>query len=284
MEERPVHLQMPLVADHQAAEVAQPGERPLHFPSPPVSPQLPSVLGLWPPAVLAVRAGHLDAPSGQPLTQRVAVVAPIEDQPLGLRGGPTARRDVDLIERRLQQLDLRLAGRVEVACQRKTFTIDHHHPLRALALLGLADPGPPFFAGANDPSAKHSSQQMRPSAFISSRNALHASSQMPRSSHSASRRQQVEGEGYPCGRAFQRPPLRSTQRMPSTTGRLGTGLGPPLGDGSGSGSSGASVSHISSVSSGWRMSMVRLRAMAHLLISGCTTQPTAGRFFTIDQL
>lgn len=72
--------------------------------------------------------------------------------------------------------------------------------------------------------------------------------------------------------------------MPSTTGRLGTGLGPPLGEGSGSGSSGASFSHISSVSSGWRMSMVRLRAIAHLLIHRCTTQPTAARFFTAAQL
>ena len=36
--------------------------------------------------------------------------------------------------------------------------------------------------------------------------------------------------------------------MPSTTGRLGTGFGPPLGEASGSGSSGMSFSHISSVS------------------------------------
>src|SRR4051794_19976943 len=48
------------------------------------------------------------------------------------------------------------------------------------------------------------------------------------------------GEGFPLGRAFHRPPLRSTRRMPSTTGRLGIGSGPPPGDGSGSGSSGAS--------------------------------------------
>jgi hypothetical protein len=58
------------------------------------------------------------------------------------------------------------------------------------------------------------------------------------------------------GKAFQRPPLRSTQRMPSTTGRLGTGFWPPPGEACGSGSSGASLSQASSVSSGSGISMV----------------------------
>jgi len=53
--------------------------------------------------------------------------------------------------------------------------------------------------------------------------------------------------------------------MPSTTGRLGTGVGPPLGDGCGSGRTCESKAHWSSVSSGWRMLMTRLRAMTHLL-------------------
>lgn len=68
--------------------------------------------------------------------------------------------------------------------------------------------------------------------------------------------------------------------MPPTTGRLGAGLGPPSGEATGAGGWGAILAPISSVSSGWRMSMVRLRAMVHFLSLGCTTQRPGGRFFT----
>jgi hypothetical protein len=45
---------------------------------------------------------------------------------------------------------------VKVVSQRKTPAVDHHHPLRALAPLGLADRGAPFLAGAKLPSINDS--------------------------------------------------------------------------------------------------------------------------------
>lgn len=83
MIERPVYREIPLVPDDHPAEVAQPGERPLHLPSPPVLSELSPVLRLRLHPFLAMRADHLDALGRQPLPQRVTVVAPVEDHPLG---------------------------------------------------------------------------------------------------------------------------------------------------------------------------------------------------------
>jgi hypothetical protein len=47
---------------------------------------------------------------------------------------------------------------VKVVSQRKTRAVNHHHPLRSLAPLGLAHGGAPFFAGAKLPSRKDSLQ------------------------------------------------------------------------------------------------------------------------------
>lgn len=65
--------------------------------------------------------------------------------------------------------------------------------------------------------------------------------------------------------------------MPSTTGRLGIDLGPSRDDRSGSGNSGASLSHGSSFSSGSGMSIVRLRAMLHLRVRGVLRSRWPGR-------
>src|SRR5262249_44740748 len=174
--------------------------------------------------------------------------------------------------------------RAEVTCQRNSLTIDHHHPLRTLATLGFADAIAPFFAGAKDPSAKHSSQSRRPWSCSVSRKSRQASSHTPCSSHSARRRQQVEADGYPSGNAFQRAPFRRTQRIPSTTGRLGTGLGPPFGDAAGSGSTIDSSSHCSSLSSGWRMSITRFLAMEHLRVRRrCFTNSKCLRHYQLRQ-
>src|SRR5438270_6237906 len=255
------------VPDDQPAEVPQPGERPLDRPPPLVPPQLPPVLrGRLLPA-LAVRADQVDVPlHQQPAPQWVAVVPLVAHQPPRPRrlDGALRRPHVDVVQSRLQQFHLRRRGAGEVTCQRYTFTIDHHHPLRTLAPLGLADPGAPFFAGAKLPSAKHSSQRSRPCSSSVSRKARHTSSQTPSSSQSRSRRQQVEYDGYPRGRAFHRAPLRSTHRMPSTTARLGVGFGPPADDPESSGSDGTSFSHCPSVNSGSGMSMTRRRMRTSL--------------------
>src|SRR6185437_12579500 len=62
----------------------------------------------------------------------------------------------------LDQLYFRGRRAVQVVSQRNTLAVDHHHPLRALAAFGFADPVAPFLAGAKLPSMKLSLQSSRP--------------------------------------------------------------------------------------------------------------------------
>jgi len=92
MKEGSVHEGVPFIADHQAAEVAQPGEGALDPPAPAVATKLPTVLGL---GSLAVSAGGTDQfPPAfvQGLAQGIGVVGFVCDHPLWLtrrwrRGG-----------------------------------------------------------------------------------------------------------------------------------------------------------------------------------------------------
>ncbi len=74
-------------------------------------------------------------------------------------------------------------------------------------------------------------------------------SQIPRSSQSRSRRQQVAGEGNSSGKSCQRAPLRRIHRIPSSTLRSLAGGLPPRGRRGRFGSKGRIFSHWASVSS-----------------------------------
>jgi hypothetical protein len=60
-DEAEVVERMALVADHEAAKVAQPGEEPFHLPVALVAAQLSAILGFGSLAVAAMRSDHLDA-------------------------------------------------------------------------------------------------------------------------------------------------------------------------------------------------------------------------------
>jgi hypothetical protein len=136
---------------------------------------------------------------------------------------------------------------VKVVSQRKTRAVDHHHPLRSLAPLGLADPGAPFFAGAKLPSRKASLQMICCRLLSSPRKVRQIFSQTSCSSQSRNLRQQVEGEGDSSGKSRQRAPLPKTHKMPSSALRSGAGGRPPRGRDGRLGSNGRSFSHWASV-------------------------------------
>jgi hypothetical protein len=135
-----------------------------------------------------------------------------------------------------------------VVSQRKTFAVDHHHPLRALAPLGFADTCAPFFAGAKLPSAKASLQSNWPRSSSSARKARQARSHTPCSSQRRSRRQHVDGLGYHRGRSFHGAPVRKIQRIPSKTLRLSIHGRPPRLDRFGLGNNDSICCHCRSVS------------------------------------
>jgi hypothetical protein len=251
MKEGLVNRERAVVAHHQSAEVAEPREGSFHGPTPSVAAQRPAILGPRLAPILAMRSNQLDASHSQLFSQRIAVVAAVGNQAERLLSRPPGSMPAsyaDRGERRLNEFDLRRGRSVKVVSQRKTLAVNHHHPLRTLAPLGLADSAAPFFAGAKLPSIKDSLHFNCWRSFNSPRKARQISSQTSRSSQSRSLRQQVEGEGNSSGRSCQRAPLRKIHKMPSSTLRSFAGGRPPRGRGGRLGSKGRIFSHWVSVS------------------------------------
>jgi hypothetical protein len=251
MKEGLINRQRSVVTHDQSAEVPDPGEGAFHDPSPLVAPQSPTVLRRRFTAILAMRGDQLGAASSPLLTQRIAVVAAVTDEtrqflsrPAGSMPSPYADRR----QRRLDEFDLRRGSRVKGVSQRKTRAVDHPHPLRPLAPLGLADSGAPFLAGAKLPSKNDSLHFNCWRSFSSPRKARQISSQISCSSQSRNLRQQVEGAGNSSGKSCQRAPLRKIHKMPSSTLRSFAGGRPPRGRGGRLGSKGRIFSHWASIS------------------------------------
>src|SRR5215469_9367097 len=231
MKESVIHTELAIVSDDQSAKVSQPGKRPFDFPSTPVATERAAVVEGKRPAVFAMRTDQQYASIDQAPTQRIAVVAAIGDHSQGalLRSARSASRNADCIERGLGEgyFAGRRAG--QLACQRNTLAVDHHHPLCALSTLGFADSVAPFLAGAKLPSRKLSSQSKRPRWSSSDRKARQMRSQTPCSSQRRSRFQQtLPLTPISRGMSRQRAPVLSTQRIPSSTTRLSFGGRPRL--------------------------------------------------------
>src|SRR2546425_49561 len=252
MKDAGITRQRAVVAPHQSAEVAEPGEGAFPRPPPLIAPQRPAVLRRGLATILAMRNDQLDAAPGQLLAQRVTVVATVGDEAFRLlprTAWPMLPSYADRGECRLRQPDLRRGSRVKVVSQRNTRAVDHHHPLRPLAPLGFADSAAPFFAGAKLPSRNASLHFNCWRSFNSPRNARQISSQTSCSSQSRSRRQQVEGDGNSSGKSCQRAPLRRIHKMPSSTLRSSARGRPPRGRLGRFGSKGWILAHWASVSS-----------------------------------
>src|ERR1700682_5793770 len=241
-----------IVANHQAAKVAEPSQGAFHFPATPVPAQRPAILGARLPAIPAMRRHQFDPSCRQPLAQRIAVVGAIGNHTPRFLAWPSPAMSpgyVDRRERFFRQLDLVGRCRVKLLSQRNTLAVDHHHPLRALAPLGFSDFRAPFFAGAKLPSRNDSLQFSCSRWFSSAKNARQMVSQPPCSSQSRSLRQQVAGEGNSSGKSCQRAPLRRIHRIPSRTWRSFARGRPPRRDLRSFGSKGAIFSHWASVNS-----------------------------------
>jgi hypothetical protein len=251
MEERTVHLDVPVVTNQQSSKIAEPSEGSLDFPPSLVSSQLSTILHGRFASVGPVRADQVDAPLFQPISQRIRVRRLVVNQPLRLVSGPAASgsRNRDSAQCFFDERDFVGRGRVEVNSQRNTLAVAHHHPLCTLAAFSFSNTCAPFFAGANEPSANVSSQSSKPAASNSPRNFRQILSQTSCSSHLHNRRQQVLGDGKSFGKSCQRAPLRRTQRMPSRQSRSLAGGRPPRRERLNLGRSGRIVSHCASVSS-----------------------------------
>ena len=148
------------------------------------------------------------------------------------RAGPA---DGNGVERPVETRAFCWGSRLQGCSQRRTRAIAQTHPLGALAPLGLADVGPPGFAGMKRPSAQHSSPRRFCWSFSWAQNTRQRWQSTPVSSQAFSRRQQVLGRPYRRGRSPHWAPVHSIQRMPSTPRRSSTRGRPPRADTVGSG-------------------------------------------------
>jgi hypothetical protein len=249
MKERIINNNITVPANNKSAEISQPGKSPLNLIAAFIASKFPAIVMLTVLVIAAIRTDQINTFASQTLTQRVAVIAFVGDQPLRIfsRSASAFAWYGDIVHRFLKERDFRWGRRVQVVSQRNTLAVDHHHPLRSLAAFGLSDTLAPFFAGAKLPSANASLQSSCPRQSSSQRNALHTFSHTSCTSQSRSLRQHVEGLGYCFGRSAQGAPVRSIQRMPSNTLRLSAHGLPPHLDFLSFGSNGSIFCHCASV-------------------------------------
>jgi hypothetical protein len=134
-----------------------------------------------------------------------------------------------------------------VNSDRSTRAICQYHKLRSLAPLGFADAEPPFLAGTNVPSMKHSFQRSCCRSLSCARKARHRSRSTPLLVHCDSRRQHVVELPYSRGSSLQGAPVHKIQRMPSKHRRSSAHGRPPFGAASCAGRCSRTCSHCPSV-------------------------------------
>ncbi len=171
-----IHLDLMVPAPHQATKMTDPRQRSLHFPTARIAPQLPAVLHRGFLAVCAMWTDQVNTPIRQTRAQGIRVTGLVIQELLGLlpRSPSPRARHRNYRQGLLHQRYFGGGRRCQEVSHRNTLAVDHHQPLRTFALLGFADTGPLFFAGAKLPSAKVSAQSSWPWASSAPKKARHA--------------------------------------------------------------------------------------------------------------
>src|SRR5215471_1176157 len=254
------------MTNQQPTKLSQPSIGSLHDPAALVPPQLAPVLVPPLAVVLPIGDDQVDTAAAQSLAQRIGIVTAIGNHPFRfLSRAAFGLRDTDFRQRGFRKLNFTRGGTFQPNSQRKTFTVDQYHPLRALAPLGFPDGRAPFFAGAKLPSRKASSHFNNPSWSNPPSSARHAFSHTSSSSHCLRRRQQVEGEGNSSGRNRHAAPVWRIHKIPSKQARLGAGGRPRRSARCrGGGRKAPTNSHCSSLSSFCRSFMTEAQPLTRL--------------------
>lgn len=196
------------VAHNQSPEVEQPGKQPLDFPSPHVATQRPAVLRLA--SLGSVWRNHLCAVVlHQALIQLVAIIRLVADQPL------RHLRHDSLLQRFFHQLHFSWRSTFCPQGDRKTMAVCNAHDLGALAAFSLPDQSPPFLAGTNVPSTKHSFKSRPPASFRCSASRSNIFSITPERTQFWNRRCTVWCGPYRGGKSCQGAPVLKIHSAPS---------------------------------------------------------------------
>src|SRR5690606_18709434 len=149
---------MIFIAHDQATEVEKPGEEPFDFPPTYVAAQAATVLGAHTP-IGFIGCDHFRTELlHYRFIQPVAVVSFVTDQALGHFGHEA------FFQRWLYQLHFSWRSTFCPQGERKTVAVCNAHDLGSLAAFGFAHQTPPFLAGTNVPSTKHSFRSKPPAS------------------------------------------------------------------------------------------------------------------------
>src|SRR5436305_6242672 len=223
-------LNLALVAGHQAPEVLQPRVSPLDNPPALVTPELAPILMRRHSVVLPLRDDRLDFAFHQQRSRRVAVIAAVCNQALGLvraASDPASPLELHRVERAFEEFDFRGGSLLHAYSERSTLAICQYHKLCPLTAFGLAHTLAPFFAVTNMPSTKHSFQRIFRASLSWSRKARHKFKRTSLSAHSERRRWTALFEPYRSGNSLHGAPVQRIQRMPSNHWRSLSGGRPP---------------------------------------------------------
>src|SRR6266700_7603949 len=204
-------LRMIFISYHQPAEVEEPGEKPLYFPPAPVPAQWPPVLRGHTP-VDFVGCDQLGTVLlHQLLVQPVAVVRLVPDQTLG------HIRHEARFQRGRNQFHFSRRSAFCPQGERKTMAVGNTHDLGALAPRSFSHQSPPFLAGTNVPSTKHSLRSNPPASRRCSASTRSKRSITPERTQFWKRRCAVWYGPYRRGKSCHGAPVRKIHSAPLST-------------------------------------------------------------------
>jgi hypothetical protein len=246
-----IHFRAAIKPSRKLPKVVKPSIGSFDDPSVTIAPHFSSVLMGCSSVVGSSRNNRLYALPMKLYAQFVRVVGSVHDQSIGPFSRPAAPFSFshrNVVEGGLKQVYLCRGRRLQVNSERSTLAIDQNHKLCSLAALRFADFGPPFLAGTNVPSAKHSSHLILSRSLSSDKKALQRLRSVPSVDHFFKRRQTADELPYLAGSSLHGAPVQSIHRMPSKHLRLLAGGRPPNEDFFWAGRCGSILAHCSSVS------------------------------------
>ena len=196
------------VSHYQSAEVEQPGKKPFDFPTPHIATQRSSILCSTAPG--SIGCNHLGAVIfHQALVEPVTVISLVSNQSFRHVGHDA------LVQCLLHQLHFRWRSALCPQGERKTMAVCNAQDLGALAAFGLPDQTPPFLAGTNVPSTKHSFKSNSPAFCRWSASTRSILSITPERTQFWNRRCTVWYAPYRGGRSCQGAPVLKIHMAPS---------------------------------------------------------------------
>lgn len=193
---------------HQAPEVLQPGEEPLDFPAPLVTPEFAPILAVRSCAISTMRCDQLDSLLGKLIVQSITVIPLIGNQSLRLLGYEA------VLDRNRNELLLMWRSTRNPKGDRKTMAVCDCHELGPFSDECSTNAIAPFFAPMKEASINASSNPSCPRANKSSASAHRMPCSTPERCQCWNRRWQVWYGPYRAGRSCQGAPVRNTHKTP----------------------------------------------------------------------